>query len=85
MAAPAGAPSLVLLFTDLLAVPLSSQRFLYPPLLTRLQVKRVALDLLDNVFGLHFALEAPQSVLKGFAFLDTNFCQEKHLQTRLYG
>src|SRR6202020_771855 len=69
---------LVLLFTDLLAITLASQRFLHALLLTRLQIKRVTLDFLDNVFGLHLALKTPQGILKGFAFLYSNLCQEKY-------
>jgi hypothetical protein len=38
----------------------------------------VALDLLDNVLCLHFALETAQGILKGLAFLHTNLC---HLDT----
>jgi hypothetical protein len=38
----------------------------------------VTLDFLDDVFGLHLALETAQSILKGFAFLNTNFCQVKY-------
>jgi hypothetical protein len=38
----------------------------------------VTLDFLDNVFGLHLALKAPQGILKGFAFLYSNLCQEKY-------
>jgi len=38
----------------------------------------MAFDFLDNVLGLHFALKAPQGVLKGFAFLYSNLCQEKY-------
>jgi hypothetical protein len=35
----------------------------------------VALNLLDNVFLLHLALEAAQSVLEAFALLKSYFCQ----------
>jgi hypothetical protein len=69
---------LVLLLTDLLAIALARQRFLYAFLFTGLQIKRVTLDFLDNVFSLHFALEATQGILKGFAFLYSNLCQEKY-------
>jgi hypothetical protein len=67
---------LILLLTDLLAIALASPRFFHAFLLTWFQIKRVTLDFLDNVFRLHFALEAPQCVLKGFAFLYSNLCQE---------
>jgi hypothetical protein len=69
---------LILLLTDLLAIALTSKRFFHALLFTGLQIKRVTLDFLDNVFRLHFALEAPQCVLKGFAFLYSNLCQEKY-------
>jgi len=49
---------LVLFFARLFAGSLSSQRSLHTLLLAGLQVKGVALDLLDNVFLLHLALEA---------------------------
>jgi hypothetical protein len=67
---------LILLLTDLLAIALAGKRFFHALLFTRLQIKRVTLDFLDNVFRLHLALEAPQCVLKGFAFLYSNLCQE---------
>ncbi len=72
---------LVLLLTDLLAIALTCKRFLHAFLFTGLQIKRVTLDFLDNVFSLHLALEAPQGILKGFAgfaFLYSNLCQEKY-------
>ena len=68
---------LILLLTDLLAIALASKRFFHALLFTGLQIKRVTLDFLDNVFSLHLALEAPQGILKGFAFLYSNLCQEK--------
>jgi hypothetical protein len=69
---------LILLLTDLLAITLTCQRFLHALLFTGLQIKRMTLDFLDYVFGLHLALEAPQGILKGFAFLYSNLCQEKY-------
>ncbi len=69
---------LILLLTDLLAIALASQRFLHALLFTWLQIKRVTLDFLDNVFRLHLTLKASQCVLKGFAFLYSNLCQEKY-------
>jgi hypothetical protein len=69
---------LILLLTDLLAIALTCQRFLHAFLFTGLQIKRMTLDFLDDVFGLHLALEAPQGILKGFAFLYSNLCQEKY-------
>jgi hypothetical protein len=49
---------LVLFFTCLFSCALPSQRSLYTLLFAGLQVKGVSLDLLDNVFLLHLALEA---------------------------
>ena len=69
---------LVLLLTDLLAVALAGECFFDPLLLTWLQVKRVTLHFLDNVFGLHLALKTSQRIFKGLAFLDTNFCQGEY-------
>jgi hypothetical protein len=71
-------PELVLLLTDLLAITLASERFFYALLFARFQIKRVTLNFLDNVFRLHLALKAAQSILKGFAFLYSNLCQEKY-------
>jgi hypothetical protein len=54
---------LVLFFTCFLASPLASESSFDTLFLTGLQVEGVALDLLDNVFLLHLALEAAQRVL----------------------
>ena len=69
---------LVLLLADLLAITLTCERFFHALLFTWFQIKGVTLDFLDNVFGLHLALKAPQSIFKGFAFLYSNLCQEKY-------
>ena len=69
---------LVLLLADLLAIALACERFFYALLFTWFQIKGVTLDFLDNVFGLHLALKAAQSIFKGFAFLYSNLCQEKY-------
>ena len=66
---------LILFLADLLAIALTCQRFLHSLFLARFQVERVALNFLDDVFGLNLALEAAQGILKGFAFLNSNFCQ----------
>ena len=50
--------ALILFLAYFLASAFSGQRGLYALLFTGFQVKGVALDLLDNVFLLHFALEA---------------------------
>jgi hypothetical protein len=67
--------ALVLLFANLLASALASESRFYALFLARFQVKGVALDLFDNVFLLHFALEAAQSVFEGFTLLQSNFRQ----------
>ena len=73
---------LVLFLARFLASSLASQRSLHALFLARFQVKGVALNLLDNVFLLHLALESAQSVLEGFALLKPDFCQRQHPQTR---
>jgi len=64
-----------LFFACFLPAALAGQCFFNPFLLARLQVKGVTLDLLDNVFLLHFALEATQCVFEGLALLESYFCQ----------
>ena len=54
---------LILFFACLFATAFASKRFLHTLLLAWLQVKGVTLDLLDNVFLLHFTLKATQSIL----------------------
>ena len=68
----------VLFLTDLLTIALACECFLHAFLFAWFQVKRMALHFLDDVFSLHFALKPAQRILKGFAFLDTNFCQVKY-------
>ncbi len=70
--------ALVLFLANLLAVAFACQRFLHTLLLARFQVKRVTLDLLDNVFRLHFSLKTAQRIFKGFAFLHSNLCQDEY-------
>ena len=65
----------VLLLANFLASALASERGFHAFFFTGLQVKRVALDLFDNVFLLHFALETAQSVFEGFPLLQSNFSQ----------
>jgi hypothetical protein len=73
---------LVLLFTNFFTIALACERFFDALLFTWFQIKRVTLDFLDNVFSLHLALEAPQGILKGFAFLYSNLCQKKYTSKR---
>ena len=67
---------LVLLLADFLTITLTGQRFFDALLFARLQIKRMTFYFLDDVFGLHLSLETAQSILKGFAFLNSNLCQE---------
>ena len=67
--------ALVLFFARLLASTLASESSLDTLFLAGLQVEGVALDLLDNVFLLHLALETAQRVLEGFTLLKPYFCQ----------
>jgi len=46
-----------------------------PASFRRVSDKRSALDLLDNVFLLHFALETAQCILEGLALLQSDLCQ----------
>jgi hypothetical protein len=66
---------LVLFLTRLLTSAFTCESSFDTLFLARLQVEGVALDLLDNVFLLHLALETTQSVLEGFSLLKSNFCQ----------
>ena len=66
---------LLLLFPSFFPAAFARQGFLHAPLLSRLQVEGVSLDLLDNVFLLHLALETSQCVLEGFTLLKPYFCQ----------
>jgi hypothetical protein len=66
---------LVLLFTCLFSRALSSERSLYALFFAGLQVKGVALNLLDDIFLLHLAFEAAESILEGLSLLKPHFCQ----------
>jgi hypothetical protein len=68
----------ILLLTNLFTGALASECGLDALLLTGLQVKGVALDLFNNVFLLHLALETAQSILEGFTLLQSNFCQAEY-------
>src|ERR1700688_618524 len=66
---------LILLFANFLTSALASERGFHSFFLTWFQVKGVAFNLFNNVFLLHFALEAAQSVFEGFTLLQSNFRQ----------
>jgi hypothetical protein len=72
---------LIWLPADLFAGAFSRQGFLHPALLAWLQVVGVTLHFLNDVFGLHLALEPAQGILQRLAFLQSNFCQTNHPQT----
>jgi hypothetical protein len=63
------------LATLLLPSSLPGERLFGPPLVSRLQVKRVLLDVLDDVFLLDFSLEPAQRALDRLAFLYFDFSQ----------
>ena len=69
--------NLLHLATTLLSVSLASQRLLDPLLFTRLQIEGVPFDLFDNVFLLHFTLEAPKGVFQRLTLLQFHFSQLK--------
>jgi hypothetical protein len=65
----------ILFFTRFFPSPFASQSSLDTLFLARLQIKGVALNLLNNIFLLHLALEAAQSILEGFSLLQSYFSQ----------
>ena len=67
--------ALVLFFSRFFTRTLASQRGLHTLFLAGLQVKGVTLDLLDDVFLLHLALETPEGVFQRLALLQSNFRQ----------
>ena len=75
--------SLLDVFANLFPSALSSQGLFYPALLAWFQVEGVTLYVLNNVFGLNFALEPSKSILQRLALLQSNFCQTHHPQTSL--
>jgi hypothetical protein len=52
--------NLLNILISLLPIALPRQRFLRPALLARLQIKRMSLNLFNDVFLLYFALETAQ-------------------------
>jgi len=59
----------------LFSTAFTSEGLFRPALVTRLQIERVLLDILDDIFLLHLPLEAAQGAFDGFAFLDFYFSQ----------
>ena len=60
----------------LLPVSLSGQGLLDPFPFSRLQVKRVLLHFLDDIFLLHFPLEPAEGILQSLTLLKSDLCQK---------
>jgi len=65
----------ILFFSNFFASTLAGERGLDAFLLAGLEVKGVTLNLFDDVFLLHLALETAQCVFEGFTLLQSNFRQ----------
>jgi hypothetical protein len=65
----------ILFFANFLTSALTSESGFHAFFLAGFQVKGVALDLFNNVFLLHFALETAQRIFEGFTLLQSNFRQ----------
>jgi len=59
----------------LLARTLTRQRLFGAAPISRLQIVRMLLDILDDIFLLYLALEATQRAFDRFAFLNLDFSQ----------
>jgi hypothetical protein len=68
----------VLLFPSFFPAAFARQCFLHALFLAGLQIKGVALDLLDDVLLLHLALETAQCILKRLTLLQSHFCQRDY-------
>ena len=68
-----GSDRLILLTPLLLAEAFTRKGGFCTTPLTGLHEVRVLFDFLDDVFGLHFPLEAPESVLERLTLLNDNF------------
>ena len=77
-ASPTAAFGLLLFFTRFFPAALACQSFFYTLLLAGLQIKRVALNLLNDVFLLHLAFEAAQCIFQRLALLQSNFSQRNY-------
>jgi len=64
-----------LLLASFFPATFACQCFLYALFLAGFQVKGVTLNLLDDIFLLHFPLKAAQCILKGFSLLQSNLSQ----------
>jgi hypothetical protein len=68
----------VLFFASFFTAAFLRQSFLDALSFAGLQVKGVALNLLDDVFLLHLALEPPQRIFEGFPLLKSYFRQTNY-------
>ena len=59
----------------LLAIPLAGESFFGAALFPGFQVKRMPLDLFNDVFLLYFTFEPSQSAFERLAILQMDFCQ----------
>jgi hypothetical protein len=66
-----------------LAAAFAGQSLLHALLFTGLQIERMLLDFLDNVFRLNSPLEAAQGVFQGLSILETNFCQINYTSSQM--
>src|SRR5207237_10801248 len=64
---------LLRLAPEFFSIPLARERLLCSALVTRLQIEGMLLDVLDDVFLLHFPLEPTKGALDRFALLDFDF------------
>jgi hypothetical protein len=69
---------LFLFFPRFFAAAFACQGFLGAPFFAGLQVEGVPLDLLDDVFLLHFALETAQGIFQRLALLYSDFRQTEY-------
>src|SRR5262249_37559472 len=66
---------LLQLAPELLAIAFARERLFRPPLVARLQIKRMLLDILYDVFLLNFSLEPTERALDRLALLNLHFGQ----------
>lgn len=71
-------PASIVIFSDLLPASFSGQGLLDSLLFSRLQIERVLLHFLDNVFGLNLPFKATKCVLKGFTLLKSYFSHSSY-------
>jgi hypothetical protein len=67
---------LLRLSTDLFPIPLARQRLFRSAFVTRFQVERVLLDVLDDVFLLDLPLETAERALDRLTFLHFHFSHD---------